>query len=157
MYIYVDIYVRIYMYPLTNSSLTGVRARRLISGPAPPPCPELWPFKTLVKMHPGSSHVQILLVKLMYFLAFGYSAAEVYQFVGALKDVDALGGGVSLRFVLFVSVTLLGSAPWLGTLLWNFMFSALQLLLLSSSSSLPPSLKGLLVCLLLPFFFTFFV
>ena len=93
----------------------------------------------------------------MYFLAFGYSAAEVYQFVGALKDVDALGGGVSLRFVLFVSVTLLGSAPWLGTLLWNFMFSALQLLLLSSSSSLPPSLKGLLVCLLLPFFFTFFV
>ena len=94
----------------------------------------------------------------MCFLAFGYSAAEVYQFVGALKDVDALGGGVSLRFVLFVSVTLLGSASWLGTLLWNFMFSALQLLLLSSSSlSLPPSLKGLLVCLLLPFFFTFFV
>ena len=51
--------------------------------------------------------------------------------------VTSLG---SFRFVFFVSVTLLGSASWLGTLLWNFMFSTLRLLL-PTSSSLSPSLS----------------
>ena len=66
-HIYICMYMYIYIYPLTNSSLTGGRARRLISRPRLAAVARLPSSSTLVKMRPGSAHVQILLVKWMYF------------------------------------------------------------------------------------------
>ena len=74
-------YIYIYINHLTNRSLTEVRARRLIIRTRVAVA-RLPSSQTLVKMRPGSAHVQILLVKLMYFPDYCYSAAEMYQLIG---------------------------------------------------------------------------
>ena len=96
--------MNIILCPLTNGSLTGVRAWSTISRPLYH-C-QLRPFNNRVKMRKRSSHVQPCVVKFVYFIHYCFSVLDDYHLNGPsgtlFSHLAVLSSPTILRAILLV-------------------------------------------------------